>query len=224
MKTSEQINEIATALAKAQGELAGAKKDVSNPFFKSKYADLASIVEALKACFPKHGLSYVQTTVTTEHGAGVQTRLMHASGQWIEGDPFCLPVNKADAQGFGSCVTYARRYDLAAMTGVAPEDDDGNAAAKAPRTFPSAAIPANVEGVELAEETKKKDPEQWKWIEGQADIIRGLFHAGKNVAEHWDAQHYTMEEKLMLSTLLDAPTRRRIKDQQREKQNQKETA
>jgi hypothetical protein len=223
MKTSEQINEIATALALAQGELAGAKKDVSNPFFKSKYADLASIVEALKACFPKHGLSYVQTIVTTEHGAGVQTLLMHSSGQFIAGDPFCLPVNKADAQGFGSCVTYARRYDLAAMTGVAPEDDDGNAAAKA-KPFPSAAIPANVEGIELANETRRANPEEWKWIEEQADIIRGLFHAGKNVADYWDGAHYTMEQKLMLSTLLDAPTRRRIKDQQREKQNQKETA
>lgn len=131
MKTSEAIDTLATALAKAQGELGGAKKDSTNPHYKSKYADLASVVDALKACFPKHGLSYVQTIVTLPDGVGVETRLMHASGQWIEGEPFALPVNKADAQGFGSCLTYARRYSLAAIAGVAPEDDDGNAAAAA---------------------------------------------------------------------------------------------
>jgi hypothetical protein len=134
MKTSDSIKELATALAKAQGELMGAKKDTANPFFKSKYADLASIVEALKACFPKYGLAYVQTICTSEDGVGVETILMHASGEWIKGEPFFLPVNKADAQGFGSCATYARRYSLAAISGVAPEDDDGNAAAAAKPT------------------------------------------------------------------------------------------
>jgi hypothetical protein len=134
VKTSDSIKELATALAKAQGELMGAKKDTANPFFKSKYADLASIVEALKACFPKYGLAYVQTICTSEDGVGVETILMHASGEWIKGEPFFLPVNKADAQGFGSCATYARRYSLAAISGVAPEDDDGNAAAAAKPT------------------------------------------------------------------------------------------
>jgi hypothetical protein len=134
MITSESIKELATALAKAQGELPGAKKDVNNTFFKSKYADLASTVEALRASFPKHGLSYVQTIVTTERGGGVETMLMHCSGEWIRGEAFDLPVNKADAQGFGSAVTYARRYSLAAICGVAPEDDDGNAAAAAKPT------------------------------------------------------------------------------------------
>lgn len=131
MRTSETIDALAAALAKAQGELEGAKKDSTNPHYRSKYADLASVVDALKACFPKHGLSYVQTVVTQEAGVGVETRLMHSSGQWIEGDAFALPVNKADAQGFGSCLTYARRYSLAAIAGVAPEDDDGNAAVAA---------------------------------------------------------------------------------------------
>lgn len=139
MTHSESIKELAAALAKAQGELAGAKKDVTNTFFKNRYADLASTVDALKAAFPKHGLSYVQTICTEEHGAGVITMLLHESGEWIKGDKFCLPVNKADAQGFGSCVTYARRYSLAAIAGVAPEDDDGNAAVVATPRKPDTA-------------------------------------------------------------------------------------
>jgi hypothetical protein len=158
---SDSIKELATALAKAQGELPGAKKDANNTFFKSKYADLASTVEALRASFPKHGLSYVQAVTTTERGGGCETMLMHSSGEWIRGsEPFDLPVNKADAQGFGSAITYARRYSLAAICGVAPEDDDGNAAAAAKPTpvqkvaaldnkILPRAIPANIEGQEL---------------------------------------------------------------------------
>ena len=131
MKHSESIKELAAALAKAQGELEGAVKDSTNPHFKSRYADLASVVAALKATFPGHGLAYVQTVVTSEAAVGVETMLLHASGDWILGEPFYVPVNKADAQGFGSALTYCRRYSLAAMGGVAPEDDDGNAATKA---------------------------------------------------------------------------------------------
>jgi hypothetical protein len=131
MKHSDSIKELATALAKAQGELEGAIKDSTNPHFKSRYADLASVVAALKATFPGHGLAYVQTVVTDAAAVGVETMLLHASGEWIRGEPFFVPVNKADAQGFGSALTYCRRYSLAAMCGVAPEDDDGNAATKA---------------------------------------------------------------------------------------------
>jgi hypothetical protein len=134
MKHSESIKELAGALAKAQGALEGAIKDSENPHFRSRYADLASVVAALKAAFPVNGLSYVQTVVTSDAAVGVETMLMHASGEWICGDPFFVPVNKADAQGFGSALTYCRRYSLATMGGVAPEDDDGNAAASAAPT------------------------------------------------------------------------------------------
>lgn len=132
MKHSDSIKEIATALAKAQGELGGAAKDSENPHFKSKYADLQSNVAALKACFPKHGLSYVQTPVSFDSGIGVETLLMHSSGEWILGEGWPVPVDKASAHGVGSALTYARRYSLAAACGIAPEDDDGNAATSAP--------------------------------------------------------------------------------------------
>ncbi len=128
MNKSEQINELATALSKAQGAIKGALKDTANPFFKSKYADLSSVWEACREQLANNGLSVAQTPCKSEHGyVGIETILMHSSGQWISND-FAIPVTKVDAQGFGSAITYARRYALAAMVGVAPEDDDGNAA------------------------------------------------------------------------------------------------
>jgi len=129
MQMSEQINEIATALAKAQAELKAASKDAENPHFKSKYADIASIIEALKP-LSKHGLAFAQFPETAEEGIIVSTLLMHTSGQWLRTD-VPIPVSKADAQGYGSAITYGRRYGLQALCGLAADDDDGNAAAGA---------------------------------------------------------------------------------------------
>lgn len=124
---SESIAALAAALAKAQGEIKGAAKDTANPFFKSKYADLASVWEACRAELTKNGLSVIQTTDDGGNGITVVTTLAHSSGEWIRGRLTMRPV-KDDPQGVGSAITYARRYALAAIVGVAPEDDDGNAA------------------------------------------------------------------------------------------------
>jgi hypothetical protein len=129
MNKSESIAALAAALAKAQGAMKGAVKDSANPFFKSKYADLASVVEAIRAAFSTNGLSYIQTVEPSDKDeVRVETTLMHSSGEWISCGVLSLPVSKADAQGYGSALTYARRYSLSAAVGVAPEDDDGNAA------------------------------------------------------------------------------------------------
>lgn len=127
MEKSEQINELASALSKAQGAIKGALKDTANPFFKSKYADLSSVWEACREQLAANGLSVAQMPCESETGVMVETVLMHASGQWIS-NRFTMPVAKQDAQAVGSAITYSRRYALAAMVGVAPEDDDGNAA------------------------------------------------------------------------------------------------
>lgn len=128
MTTSEQINEIAAACAKAQVELKPALKDATNPAFRSKYADLAAIVEASRV-YAKHGVAVFQDATTSDAGASVQTRLAHVSGQWIEFGPLTIPMAKRDAHGAGSATTYAKRYALSAALGIsADEDDDGNAA------------------------------------------------------------------------------------------------
>ncbi len=130
MLRSESLNELGAALAKAQGAIEGALKDSDNPFFKSRYADLSSVWEACRQHLTANGLSVIQSPTEAESGIGVETMLLHSSGQYVS-DKFTMPVTKSDAQGVGSALTYARRYALAAMVGVAPEDDDGNAATKA---------------------------------------------------------------------------------------------
>lgn len=125
---SEAINELAGALAKAQGAMKNAIKDSANPFFKSKYADLASVAEACMGPLNLNGIAVIQGPGSEDGDmVTVHTLLCHSSGQWIRSALTMRPV-KADPQGIGSCITYARRYALAAMCGVAPEDDDGNAA------------------------------------------------------------------------------------------------
>ena len=142
MNKSDNINELATALAKAQGAMRFAIKDANNPFFKSKYADLSSVVEAIRDALANNGLSYMQHLAPSEkHEVCVETIILHASGQWISCGTLTVPVSKHDAQGFGSALTYARRYSLSAAVGVVADDDDGNAAAQA---APKAAAPKPV--------------------------------------------------------------------------------
>jgi hypothetical protein len=128
MTHSEQINEIAGALAKAQGAMKNARKDSANPFFKSKYADLAAVCEACREQLAANGIAVVQTPSATDDGrVVVTTMLVHASGQWFA-DSLAVKPKDDGAQAMGSVITYLRRYSLAAFAGVAPEDDDGNAA------------------------------------------------------------------------------------------------
>ena len=128
MKTSEQINEIAEALAAAQGEILNPNKSAENPFFKSKYADLAEVLSVVRPAFSKHGLSVVQMPYSSDDGAiGVTTMISHKSGQWMQGSlELPLQVAKNVNQDAGSAITYMRRYALAAAAGVAQEDLDAN--------------------------------------------------------------------------------------------------
>ncbi len=131
MKTSEHINELAAALAKAQGEMKNPLKDSDNPFFKSKYADLAANIDAARPALAKHAIAVVQTPYSVEGAIGVITRLIHASGQWIESDALSAMPKDSGPQAVGTCVTYLRRYQYAPMVGLAADDDDGNASSGA---------------------------------------------------------------------------------------------
>lgn len=128
---------IATALAKAQMEMGKALKSSSNPHFKSKYADLASVMDACLPALNANGIAVISPTGEDEYGRFVETRFIH--GESGEGLSCRVPllVSKNDMQGYGSAVTYGRRYGLMSLAGIAPEDDDGNAAAKAPPQEPA---------------------------------------------------------------------------------------
>jgi len=127
MQKSESIKHIAAALNKAQAEMSGAKKGANNPFFKSKYADMNSVVDAVRIPFCNNGLSYSQFPIMQDNKVGVETILMHESGEWMS-DILVLPMVKQDPQAAGSAITYAKRYALQSIAGIPSEDDDGNAA------------------------------------------------------------------------------------------------
>jgi len=127
MITSENIDKLALALCKAQNAMTGAKKSEKNLFFKSKYSNLESVIDAISEPFAFNSLCFVQGAEFNEGRISVKTRIIHSSGQWIESDTV-LPPTKNDAQGYGSAITYARRYGLQSLAGVPSVDDDGNAA------------------------------------------------------------------------------------------------
>lgn len=131
---------LSAAMALAFGEIEGATKSANNPHFKTKYADLTAVIEAIKPALIKHGLFFTQCPVPSEGGVQVETVLHHSSGEHLSLGSLFVPANKQDAQGYGSALTYARRYALVTAFGVPVEDDDGNAASRqAPIQRPEAA-------------------------------------------------------------------------------------
>ena len=178
MNRSEHINDLSAALAKAQHEVENASKSSVNPHFKSKYADLAEILNTVRPVFSSHGIAIVQMPSFESGLASVETLLTHSSGQWIS-NTCSAPVGKQDAQGVGSAITYLRRYSLAAFAGVAQEDDDGNSSIgngkqpqqQAPKpvksAMPDEALPTALEAVRSGKFTVQKVSEKYSLSESQ---------------------------------------------------------
>jgi hypothetical protein len=124
------MKNIATAFVKAQQAFGPALKSSSNPHFKSRYADLSACVEAVIEGLNGAGIALVQRTSEDLTGVTVETVFIHESGEMLECGKLHVPASKQDPQGYGSALTYARRYSLMAACGIAPEDDDGNAATR----------------------------------------------------------------------------------------------
>lgn len=133
METSQNIQDIAAALVAAQSEMGNALKGSANPFFKSKYADLNAVREAVIPSLTKHGISVIQPTITRDGRNYVKTVLLHTSGQYISGETEILYKEKDNPQAQGSGITYARRYGLQSICNIGAEDDDGNQAAQQPQ-------------------------------------------------------------------------------------------
>ncbi len=130
MTTATKQEALSAAMALAFAEIEAATKQATNPHFKSKYADLGAVIDAIKPALIKHGLFFTQRPLPSEGGVCLETVLHHSSGDSMALGQLFVPANKNDAQGFGSALTYARRYGLMTAFGVPAEDDDGNAAAK----------------------------------------------------------------------------------------------
>lgn len=151
MFRSESLANISAAMAKAFPEISNALKTKMNPHLKNKYADLGSVMDAVKPALQAHGLWFMQHTHERENAVCIETIIFHASGEFVSSGYVSVPVNKADAQGFGSSMSYARRYSISACFGVSSEDDDGNAAVRsAPTAKPRANVDKMIEAINKA--------------------------------------------------------------------------
>src|SRR5262245_21239278 len=136
---SARISNLARALVAAQAKLKNPPTDSDNPHYRSRYVSLAGLRDAIAPTFARHGLAIVQSTGTGERGPTVTTLLLHVSGEWLESEALEMPASRNDAQGWASCITYARRYQLAALADVADgDDDDAEAAVRKPAQAPGA--------------------------------------------------------------------------------------
>ena len=164
MKTSETITKIAPALLSAQKAITFAAKDAINPHLKSKYADLPSVIDAVKGALNDNGIMFIQTATESEPTIlRLTTRLMHDSGEWIE-DTATIPIAKTDPQGYGSSLTYARRYCLAAITGLYQDDDDGQKSAKQAQQKPEAPAELVATAKAMAKQGIKAYETFWKGL------------------------------------------------------------
>lgn len=139
------MKNLAVALVKAQKDFAPALKTNSNPFYKSRYADLSVCIEAVIDSLHNNGIALIQRNHDCENGVKVETILLHESGEEFSGGILHVPALKSDPQAFGSALTYARRYSLMATCGIAPEDDDGNLATR-PQSPPANVKPFDLVG------------------------------------------------------------------------------
>ena len=202
IETSAETGKLDAALAKAQGEFPAAIKDSNNPAFKTKYADLSAIMEAIRPALAKHGLSLTQWPVHSEDNrVHMVTRIAH-DGEWIRGT-FSMPCDKQNAHGYGSIITYLRRYCAGSCLGVISDlDDDGNAASArpAPRQEPKQEPAKPVESLADAilrrfneaetsaafEDLVKRAQAKWSDI-GTADKAR-VSNAIEARRAHWESR------------------------------------
>lgn len=156
MNKSESIKDLAIALSKFQGEVENPKNIAENPFFRSKYAPLETVLSTVRPILSKHGLSVIQAPFTEGEHVVITTTLLHESGEFMEFPPLSLKMEKISAQGAGSAITYGRRYAVSAILGISSEDDDDGNNAEPKKEYkpnvPTTKKPNNVKESNLASE------------------------------------------------------------------------
>jgi hypothetical protein len=194
------MKNICSALVRAQRGFAPALKTSTNPHFRSKYVDLAGCIEAVVDALNAAGIALIQRTSEDSTGVTVETVFVHESGEMMECGKLHVPASKQDAQGYGSALTYARRYSLMAAAGIAPEDDDGNAASRTLTPKVSATktdlVPPNRMAV-VADVAAAIDERM------SANDLIGAFEEYSGITD--------VEEKTALWGMLDSKTRSSIK-------------
>jgi hypothetical protein len=188
------MKEIASALVKAQKAFGPALKSSTNPHFRNRYADLSACIEAVIDGLNDNGIAMIQRTFEHMDGVVIETVFIHESGETLEGGRLFVPASKADPQGFGSALTYARRYSLMAACGIAPEDDDGNNASK-PKAAPvvtktapvvAAKAPTKIEGKDTPWQLKvvaKPDGDHGQWSQLVIDATMLQIEQAKSEAD-----------------------------------------
>ena len=196
MKTSTALTKLAPALVSAQAEITWATKDSTNPHFKNRYADLQSVIEAIKPALNKNGIFFSQHPTPSDAGTlGLTTILLHSSGEWIE-DTAIIPLPKNDPQGYGSAMTYGRRYGLAAICGLFQSDDDGEAAK--PSQMP-------VKATQLPSLANKADIETINTFASGADtgpvVAKAFAHYGVKTSKELSAEQAAIVIKRCIETV-----------------------
>jgi len=208
MDASNATPELFLALSKAQGEIENASRSSDNPFFKSKYADLAEVLSKTRPVFSANGLSITQFPSFDGSLVSVTTVIGHSTGGYLTGTMSCMPA-KTDAQGVGSATTYLRRYSVAAAAGMAQEDDDGNSAAHNKKPAPVAHSGRPTDGI-----WESFNEEEQAYLSGVALGIVEAFNVGAE--EDAAAMFYTgnaldNEEKKGVWTQLPSKVRASLK-------------
>lgn len=205
MEMSSSITKIAPAFLKAQAAMNAAAKTASNPHFKSKYADLSTIIAEVKPALNFHGISFLQSSHNDATGVTVSTVFLHDSGEWLRATIY-LPVPQQTPQAYGSAITYGKRYQLQSMTGLPSEDDDGQAAS-APR--PNTATQVAVDAFDAL------PADEQKFLMDHVTVILDKHKSGDDdLYKYIDLQHFDTEEKLALWSRLPSNVRTAIKKQQ----------
>jgi len=208
MITSDSITKIAPALLTAQRAITFAVKDAKNPHFKTTYADLSSVIDAVKPALNEAGIVFLQMPAPSDRDSlALTTRLIHESGEWIESTATC-PLQKSDPQGYGSAVTYLKRYSLASAVGLYQEDDDGNAASKGSNNNVRAFVsgPRTGIGDDL--------PQDWKdYLQDLAHRATGLVAQGNLAGALAEIAKDNLDDtqRVYLENQLDSKTRASLK-------------
>lgn len=173
MKMSDTIAELATALAKAQGQIDDASKSADNPYYKSRYADLAAVRAVIREPLAANDLAIVQAPRTVQGGAEVETMIVHKSGEFMS-ETLYMPAGKNDPHGYASAITYARRIGIMSLLALAAYDDDGNTAVDSVKNAPEKKKPAADVMVAANKAAKEGTPALTAWWQSLSKENRSL--------------------------------------------------